>query len=92
MGKLLEVQRQADIYTRLLNPAPGLDIYRPDDGELARWLLSFELRATTPILLREPLALEVVKEYPLDSPQMLNAAKAHGVDEQILRAVHEGWG
>ena len=32
---------------------------------------------------------EALERYPLNSPKMLGAAKAHGIDERILRGVRD---
>lgn len=91
--KLIDFQRQRDLYDRLLNVAPGLDLSKPDDGSLSRFLLTQPVRRSilVPSIepFREPLVLEAVKEYPLDSPKMLGAAKAHGIPESILQYVFE---
>ena len=110
IGKLMQFQRQRDIYDRLLNTAPGLDLSRTGTAELARFLqqrttdpLTALLRAdvkppTTGLqlvqtlsadLLQEPTAWDALERYPLGSPKMLGAAKAHGLDERLLIEVEQ---
>ena len=56
----------------------------------ARTLLSVPPATATAVrLLSDPRSQRALSEYPLDSPKLLGAARAHGVDERILTEVAE---
>ena len=95
VGRLIKFQRQRNSYNRILTIAPGLDFAEGDQGELARLKGSVKVTPSNELVqvLTAPFQTESVQEalerYPLNSPKMLGAAKAHGIDERILREVRD---
>lgn len=79
LGRIAELLRQT--------PGDGLSglLRSPSAPEVPNALVE----VTAKQLLAGASGLQALAAYPLDSPKMLDAAKAHDVDERILREVHE---